>query len=53
MDLVEVVTTEINLRIIPRVVESTMTSWLRDIVRMNPLIFLCSKVNEDPQEFLD
>ena len=35
-----------NLNMIPRVV-------LRDFVRMNPPIFLGSKVNEDPQEFLD
>ena len=42
-----------NLNMIPRVVESTMTSRLRDFVRMNPPIFLRSKVNEDPYEFLD
>ncbi|TMW87254.1 hypothetical protein EJD97_020207 [Solanum chilense] len=35
------------------VVESTMTSRLRDFARMNPPIFLVSKVGEDPQEFLD
>ena len=35
------------------VVENTMTSRLRDIVRTNPHIFLASKVGEDPQEFLD
>ncbi|XP_049397379.1 uncharacterized protein LOC125861555 [Solanum stenotomum] len=33
--------------------ESTMALRLRDFVRMNPLIFLGSKVGEDPQEFLD
>ncbi|TMX01870.1 hypothetical protein EJD97_023344 [Solanum chilense] len=33
--------------------ESTMTSRLGDFVRMNPPIFLGSKVGEDPQEFLD
>ena len=40
---------------VPRVnvVESTMTSRLIDFVRMNPPIFLGSKVGEDPQEFLD
>ena len=37
----------------PRVVDSIMTSRLRDFVRMNPPMFLGSKVNEDPQEFLD
>ena len=29
-----------------------MTSRLRDFVRMNPSIFLCFKVGEDPEEFL-
>ena len=37
----------------PRVVESNKTSRVRDFLRMNPLIFIVSKVNEDPQEFLD
>ena len=30
-----------------------MSSRLRDFLRMNPLIFLGYKENEDPQEFLD
>ena len=47
------VTMQANLNMMPRVVESTMTSRLRDFVRMNPPIFLGSKVNEYPQEFLD
>ena len=44
-----------NLSMVARVnvVESTMTSRLRDFVRMNPSIFIFSKVGEDPQEFLD
>ena len=46
-------TMQANLNMMPRVVESTMTSRLKDFVRMNPLIFFRSKVNEDPQEFLD
>ena len=33
--------------------ESTMTSTLREFVRINPPIFLDSKVGEDPQMFLD
>ena len=33
--------------------KSTMTSRLRDFVRINPPIFIVSKVNEDSQEFLD
>ncbi|TMW91575.1 hypothetical protein EJD97_014155 [Solanum chilense] len=33
--------------------ENTMTSRLRDFVRMNPSTFLDSEVREDPQEFLD
>ena len=48
-------TTQANLSMETRVnvVESTMTSGLRDFVRMNPPIFLGSKVGEDSQEFLD
>ena len=48
-------TMQANLSIVPRAnkVESTMTSRLRDFVRMNPRIFLVSKVGEDPQEFID
>ena len=42
-----------NLNMMPRVVERIMTSRWRDFVRTNPPIFLGSKVNEDPQEFLD
>ncbi|TMX04363.1 hypothetical protein EJD97_009502 [Solanum chilense] len=47
------VTMQDNLNMMPRAVESTITSRLRDFVRMNPSIFLVSKVNEDPREFLD
>ena len=41
--------------IAPRVnvVKSTITSRLEKFVRMNPSIFLVSKVGKDPQEFLD
>ena len=49
--LARAVTTQVNLSMVLRVVESTMTSRLRDFMRMNPPIFLRSKV-EDPQEFL-
>ena len=42
-----------NLNMMPRVVESTMTSRFRDSVRMNPPIFLGSKVIEDLHEFRD
>ena len=50
--LAQAVTTQINLSMMPRVnvVESTMTSRLKDFVRMNPPIFLGSKVGEDPQK---
>ena len=43
-------TNHVNMGIGPRVkvLESTMTSRLRDFVRMNPLIFHFSKVGEDP-----
>ena len=53
--LAQAATTQINLSIMLRVkvVESTITSRLRDFVRMNPPIFLRSKVGEDTQEFLD
>ena len=50
--LAQAVTTQVSLSIMPRVVEIIMTSRLRDFIRMNPPIFLCSKVGEDPQEFL-
>ena len=46
-------TTQINLSMVPRVVESTITSRLRDFVRINSPIFFGSKVGEDPQEFHD
>ena len=44
----------VNRGIEPKVnvVARTMTSRLRDFVRMNPSIFLGSKVGDDPQEFL-
>ena len=44
-------TTPVNLCMLPRVnvVERTMMSRLRDIVRINHPIFLGSKVVEDPQ----
>ena len=53
--LARVVTTQANLKMVPRmnVVETTMTSRLRDFVRMNPPIFLVSKVGVDPQELHD
>ena len=34
-------------------VESTITSILKDFVRINPPIFLASKVVDDPHEFVD
>ena len=48
-------TTFVNRGTEPRlnVAESNMTSRLRDFVRINPPIFLGSKVGEYPQEFLD
>ena len=55
LSLARVVTTRVNLILVPRVnvVESNMTSLLRDFVRMNPPIFLVSNVEEDRQKFLD
>lgn len=51
----QAVTTKVNWSMVPKmnVVESSMTSRLRDYVRINPLIFIFSKVGEDPQEFVD
>ncbi len=53
--IAQALTTHANLVIPPRVnvVERTMTSRLREFVRMNTAIFLGSKVAEDPQESLD
>ncbi|TMX04002.1 hypothetical protein EJD97_012228 [Solanum chilense] len=53
--LAQAMTTQLNLSMVPRLnaVESTMKSCLLYFVRMNPFIFLGSKVGEDPQEFLD
>ena len=50
--IAQVVTMQVILNIMPSVVETTMTSRLSDLVRMNPLIYLGSKVNEYPQDFL-
>ena len=53
--LARVLSTQANFSKVPRVnvVPSTMTSRLRDFVRMNPPIFLFSKVREYPQMFQD
>ena len=53
--LARAMTTHVNRGVEPRVsfLESTMTSRLRDFVRMNPPIFFGSNVGEDSQEFLD
>ena len=48
ISIARAVTVKTTLNMMPRVVESTMTSRLRDFVRMNPPIFLGSKVNENP-----
>ena len=44
-----------NLSMVTRMnfMERTMTFRLRDFVRMNPPIFIGSKVGEDAQEFID
>ena len=43
-------TTQVNLIMAPRVnvVESTIMSRLKDFVRVNPPIFLGSKIGKDP-----
>ena len=55
LDLARAFTNQVNLSMETRVnvVESTMIYILRDFVRMNPPIFLVSKVGEDPQEIID
>ena len=53
ISIARAVTLQVNLNMMPRVVDSIMTSRLKDFVRMNNFIFLVSKVNEDPHEFLD
>ena len=55
LTLARALTTHVNIGMVPRVsvVERTMTSRLRDFVRMSPPIFLVFKVGEDPQEFID
>ncbi|XP_049348188.1 uncharacterized protein LOC125812755 [Solanum verrucosum] len=55
LTLAQVMTAQVNRDVGPRVNanESTVTSKLRDFVRMNPPIFLGSRAGEDPQEFLD
>ena len=53
--LSRIVTTQANLCMVPRVnvVERTMTSRLKDFVRMNSPTFVRSKIEEDAQQFLD
>ena len=55
LSIARALTTHVNIVIAStvNVVENTMTSRLRDFVRMNPPIFLVSKVGEDLLDFLD
>ena len=43
-----------NMEVVPQENQyaRTMASRLRDFMRINPLIFFGSKVDEDPEEFL-
>ncbi|WP_353805582.1 hypothetical protein, partial [Acinetobacter baumannii] len=47
--------TQANWEVVPRAHQqvATMASRLRDFTRMNPPTFYVSKVEEDPQEFID
>ena len=53
--IAQAMTSQINLTMVPRlnVVEHNMTSRFRDFVRLNIPTFLGSKVDDDPQKFLD
>ena len=50
----QAITTQANMEVAPRENQHarTMASRLRDFMRMNPHIFLISKVEEDPKSFL-
>ena len=51
----QVMTAKVNREVGPRMPPhaSTMASRLRNFTRMNPPMFYGSKVDEDPQDFLD
>ena len=51
----QAITTQANREVAPRENQhaSTMASCLRDFVKMNPPMYFGSKVNEDPQDFVD
>ena len=55
VSLARTMTIHVNMGVEPilNAMENTMTSRLRDFVRMNPPNFLGSMMGEDPQEFLD
>ena len=48
-------TAQANREVAPHMKQnaSTMDYYLKYFTRINPLVFFESKVNEDPQDFLD
>lgn len=46
-------TTQVNQEVMDPPSMATPTFWMRDFARMNPHEFHGSKIEEDPQDFID